>query len=730
MRAPFFIKIFIVFVLALNLGLTNSAQAPQDASVSKPAPTSASPVQDSKADTVRILYTGKSMGYFRIPDWQGPTLQGDGCKNPAHQKDKSEGAAEFEEVLSKKFQADGTRGAILLGTGDNFAPEIEARDFCEPPAGQPGEGKTYGRVGKELFDWDAPTKSWIRSDAHTSANAAPANGLFMIPTDNVASFFVKEGYAALVPGKQDFYFGPERMRELARFMATQPVPSTSMTLHNEGEGVQMLAANMVIETNWKSAHSPLPDSENPPWFIPRFPTAADLAGNAGGADVELRMSGLSDGAKVYPWFRGVTLEVSGANAVTALGPALDSTRFYLCEEKKGDEPRDPDVFPKPIPGGECKELQKKAGGKSGQYSLDFPWIGGQQFYTLEMGMNYGLCAVPSKANVKAADGSFTFCDRFSVYTPFFQSSGEIEVKKCSDLQNPDCYRDPNPYALLETRGQDGIPEDIAVFGVIDPQLGDNVGLMNLAWSNTAGKKYKTETYVVDPAEPLKEMLDSFNRRFDEQGFTREIADGKRRLVKVLLAQMTSEEAQVLGTRLKQFQVVVSAADQEMATVGDTVTWEWNTARETSARHPMVLAIPEPYFVSGRGVVDIGQLDIHFDREASSHWTLQSNHVELEKPAGKAAPKETAPNFWKSVEVTLKKDCLPEGFAAQSQADQIQVLTLCEMQRETRADVALLQERDFFRTSRTMRGTSAVRSGRRLRIFCSSSWTESSGRATS
>ena len=46
----------------------------------------------------------------------------------------------------------------------------------------------------------------------------------MIPMDNVANFFVREGYAALVPGKQDFYFGPERTRELARFMASQPIP--------------------------------------------------------------------------------------------------------------------------------------------------------------------------------------------------------------------------------------------------------------------------------------------------------------------------------------------------------------------------------------------------------------------------------------------------------------------------------------------------------------------------
>ena len=54
-----------------------------------------------------------------------------------------------------------------------------------------------------------------------------------------------------------------------------------------------------------------------------------------------------------------------------------------------------------------------------------------------------------------------------------------------------------------------IPEDVAIFGVVDPQIGDNVGLLNFAWSNTAGRNFKTETAIQDPAEALKQMLDSF-----------------------------------------------------------------------------------------------------------------------------------------------------------------------------------------------------------------------------
>jgi hypothetical protein len=697
MRAPSVVSLLIGLVVGLSFAVPNYSQTQQDPTPHTQVSSVTPLVQDNKVDAIRILYTGKTFGYFRIPDWQGPTALGDGCKDPTRQKDKSDAAAEFEELLKKEFQIDKTKEAILVGTGDNFAPEIEARDFCEPPLGQPGAGKSYQRVGKELFDWDANSRTWIRSDAHSNANATPANGLFMIPMDNVANFFVKEGYAALVPGKQDFYFGPERTRELARFMATQPIPSTSGTLHTDGKGVQMLGANIVIQTTWNTAHEPLPDSENPPWFIPRFPEASDLIGETVGSDAEIKLTGLSDGAKVYPWFRGVSLDLSGENAASKLLPVINSTTFYLCGVN-ADTPGHPNALPKPIKEGPCKTLEKKAGEKPTQFILDFPWEDSQHFYTLRTGANYGLCAVTPDAKVKAADGSFTFCVRFTVYTPFFQSSGENASKKCSDLQKPECYRDPDPYVLIETEDDNGIPEDVAIFGVADPQIGANVGLLNFAWSNTASKKFKTETTVQDPAEALKQMLDSFSRQFDEKGYTKEIADGKRRLIKVLLAQMNSEEAQILGTRLKQFQVVVSAADPEMATVGDAVTSEWEAPKAGSVRHPMVMAIPEPYIVGSRNpqaIADIGRFDIRISPDANPKWTLFSEHMELGKPPDKNPPQGRSAGFWKAVEAGLKKDCLQQGFDSESQSDQIQTLTLCEMQKDTHADVALLQKRDFF-----------------------------------
>ena len=152
MRASSLASVAGACVVILCLAIPNYSQTQKDPARQKPAPVALpaqdNSAQDNKVDAIRILYTGKTFGYFRIPDWQGPSALGDGCKDPVRQKDKSDAAAEFEQLLKTEFQIDKTKGAILVGTGDNFAPEIEARDFCDPPVGQPGAGKNYQRVAK------------------------------------------------------------------------------------------------------------------------------------------------------------------------------------------------------------------------------------------------------------------------------------------------------------------------------------------------------------------------------------------------------------------------------------------------------------------------------------------------------------------------------------------------------------------------------------------------------
>src|SRR5436305_6089162 len=60
------------------------------------------------------------------------------------------------------------------------------------------------------------------------------------------------GYEAVVPGKHDFYFGPERLRELARFLAQE---------QGRFHSVQMLAANLSIVTTEPDAFPRIPESQ-------------------------------------------------------------------------------------------------------------------------------------------------------------------------------------------------------------------------------------------------------------------------------------------------------------------------------------------------------------------------------------------------------------------------------------------------------------------------------------
>src|SRR5262249_26466718 len=85
-------------------------------------------IQPSASDggSVQFLYTGKLLGYFRIPDAQSPD-QNTPCPDD-DDKRPSLAAQRFDELmLNHKLER-----VILVGMGDNFAPEIEARKFCAP----------------------------------------------------------------------------------------------------------------------------------------------------------------------------------------------------------------------------------------------------------------------------------------------------------------------------------------------------------------------------------------------------------------------------------------------------------------------------------------------------------------------------------------------------------------------------------------------------------------------
>src|SRR5262245_60213250 len=115
-------RIPIVAVCALLCVLTNQSNAQQ------PTPT----------PPINVIYTGRLLGHFRLPSVQNFD-QPKGCP-AASNKDSAAAQAFLKRRASNHY-------AILVGTGDNFAPQLEARVFLHPPS----DDKEYAPGNKELY---------------------------------------------------------------------------------------------------------------------------------------------------------------------------------------------------------------------------------------------------------------------------------------------------------------------------------------------------------------------------------------------------------------------------------------------------------------------------------------------------------------------------------------------------------------------------------------------------
>jgi hypothetical protein len=645
-----------------------------------------------RSKPLQILYTGKLMGYFWTHEGQSPDPALGGCREKMARP--SLAAQKFDKLVEDNR----LRGVILVGTGDNFAPEVESRKFCAPPKDQYPAGKRFQRSGKEFFVWDGQmwrTNEYVTKPGDPTADRLRKllrDGGGFIPNDNVADFFLQEGYAALVPGKHDFYYGAERLRELAWLLASAENKNTR-TIHSEG--VQMLGANLVIETTWKTGHETLSDRKEPPWFIPRFPTGMDLGG---GTDVEIKLSGLSDGGNVYPWYQGPSFTLSKAD--DKLDAKVQSLKFYLCPAtREGDPNSIPEVVTSACPALAPPVAVKKDGAKA--YPLRFPWRDETKWSTLLPGQNYALCVDAPMADARLNDkkGGHIFCVRFSTYIPFLQYPAP-NVEPCRKSGRPEC-RVPQPFVLLE-KGK-GLPEDVVIFGAVDPHLSDYVGLLNLSWLNKK-EEYKTRVTVKEPSEALQEMDAYFEQKYEDEH------EGKHfEGMKILLAQMSPQEAEVLGARLSKYRVIVSGADAERATYDHVTSMEWRPSRVTNEGGKAevhlkgLMAVPEPFYddrrakeYGGAWAVDIGSLAIYPSGREGKNWQLKSRHA-IESVNYDMDSKPLS-HFWDAVARRVVDHCLLKDAASTiSNGEKIQWLTLCAMQERAAADIAMLQRRDLFAT---------------------------------
>src|SRR6185369_2082994 len=260
-------------------------------------------------NTTQIVYTGKLLGYARVP-----SLQAFGAPAGCPQTSAAADSAAATDFLIKRNSGAYTN-AILLGTGDNFSPELEARIFDKVPPPSPTPKTPVYTVGnKELYFSDG-TKWFLYNDKNLPGSVLRniSDGFGTIPTDNVGCFLRAARFSATVPGKHDFYYGAERVRSLARFLAR---PEKEYNY----QAVQMLGANLVLQTS-PITPKPIPATlKEKPWF--------ELDWSKDNPVVNL-----SDGDTVYPWFSYVKVKIGKL----ADDEGLSKTSDKLAEFKQSTE---------------------------------------------------------------------------------------------------------------------------------------------------------------------------------------------------------------------------------------------------------------------------------------------------------------------------------------------------------------------------------------------------------
>jgi hypothetical protein len=447
----------------------------------------------------------------------------------------------------------------------------------------------------------------------------------------------------------------------------------------------MLGANLVIQATYAKPRTPLPDADKSRKEL-KFQTS----------DEDLTPENVPDGKFVLPWLQHVSFRLKKR-------PQAART-FYLCETKTSGRPDDIPPIDK------CEPLVQPVLSPDGlKYDVELPSVD-----RLTPGSSYAICTPSTKP---AKDSNGYFCTRFSVYSPFFLYPNRKVKAKGEDEQ---AYADPEPYFLNEGG-------DVAVFGVVDPDIRSFVGEINTAWENTH-KQYKTEVVVLDPAEALDQQLQYFERHY------RMTRGHDFAGTKILLAQMAPPLARQLAARLrdKKFTLVISEADTEQATQNGTFTLrpisedprykgtqrpsegtgsaiiEVNTSRQgTVNKAPTFVAVPPPYFDSDIGypVLQIRGLDIEHragnaDKDKTSPvepWTFTVfGSREVEVSPTQPLPIETIRGeVDKALRAQLEQDLIKPSQAIAGDSEELRKLALVALKKKFKADVALMQKRDFY-----------------------------------
>lgn len=575
-----------------------------------------------------VVYTGRLFGYFRYPDLQKKTdLAGialPGCPSFDEQK-QSNAVRAFRSQVNEI--AASASSPLLVGMGDNFGPEFPARAMQIDGALR----------DKDLYAPSDDAMSWIAYE-----KAPRAVNLGTVPTDNVGCFLRAAHFQAIVPGQHDFYFGAERVRELARFLA---LPADSSGNY---QPVQMLAANLTIVTKLSNAAPRLPDEKLPNKIKAVLKPIEGIT--------------VSVPTAVMPWLHQLTIQ----------GKSLDGVTAYDCLAADHDpndfEPPhfDPDKHLLVDPS--CTSLAAGASRSDGSRGFEVvrrPSSSADSlpYYVLDPGSNHAFCIVKD---------SKVHCQRFTVRYPFFQFNPRTTGAT------------PAPYYLSHAHDS---ASAVAVFGVLDPDLATYIGALNDIWLNTH-PGYETSIQIADPIETLRQQLQLCNQD-----------QACRSARKVLLAQMPYYKASQLASKLYGFDIVIAQSDAEHASREESLTRSMEnkeTARMSeSLQHPdqgaaFVLTPgapmqpsdqlqPSGQALEGGLAADMRQATLRFQATGAGERRFLTNHV-----------------FRRDIVPVQNPELKSELKALESRAQKpFPQITLEALASACHSDISLIQKRDIY-----------------------------------
>src|ERR1035437_5917829 len=686
---------------------------------------------------VHVVYTGRTLGYFRVPDLQLPN--NDPCSKDTKQK-MTGPATEFYAALQAQRDPDADKKPrpaplLTLGMGDNFGPELGARTFQGFPANTPA-GQQIARPGKDLFVWDKAHQVWVpdsRVDQALRAKIESHDG--EIPNDNVGCFLRLAGYDAITVGKHDFEAGPEHLIVMARFLMSEipEVPKTALLGANLAISTAMPDAKprlplYVIEHNLegieairKTKNPPLPSfkvvfpqQQNIPTPTAKLPTvvfpwlrAVDLenafylcAPDSSGCaqvfpgELQGKWNLGSDPAEAKRRVESIVDAAKSASTAYLQGPGAKASKkvtihsrigeVLLCDNLSGpsDATRGPyDFLTKASPA--CIPLTDRA--PDDQANPEQPGADPQSytsgkitFYlpkdkTLRPDQNYAICL---QIKVKSV-GPF-YCQPFYVSTPFFSSSNGI---RNADKDDKDWDTDP----FLVKEAADG--KKVAVFGLLDPDLQNQIGRLNYGWWNK-NPNFETTLQVADPKDSLKQAMMRCKLRPDCKSAR-----------KVLLAQMPAVKAAQLLNSLDEpaFDLVIAQTDSTNKT-GDVTLKRTTLGKDQTGSF---VVTPDDLYSAGnltykvqKAVVSSAVLSAVPGKETAD-WTLKNEVFKPENPTPAPRPPAEHPSLREVAEAALLGLNVKGPLATWSNADVLQRLALLAIQRDQPADLSMMQTRDFF-----------------------------------